>query len=580
MTVYMESKKDLSSVFVSKEASLKEVLGVLAKNRPAESGIPAGIVLVVDGKRKLLGIATAGDLTRAIARGVSLEDAVGKMMNPKPFVIEGTPSAQEIIRRVVNETRERGWAKSKLDKVIIVDAAGRVTDLLSMYDLWQGSDIRTKKIGVIGLGYVGLTLGLTLADLGFDVRGFDVNEKVKKLVAGKKAPFFELGLPELLEEHVGKRFRIGESYEEENCDVYFIAVGTPLGTAKKPDLSALSAVANDIGKALKQGDLVVLRSTVPIGTTRGPVARALEKASGLVAGEDFFLAFAPERTVEGKALDELRTLPQVIGGINRQSANLASDIFNLMTHTIHIVDSLEEAEVVKLINNTYRDVTFAFANEVSIICQHWGIDTNTVINAANAGYPRSSVPKPSPGVGGYCLDKDPFIFMEGGRAKGYSAALFKHAREVNTKILHLVADRIIAHLSGGKKGKKRGKDAKIFILGFAFKGRPATSDLRGSPTIVLTKMLQDAGYKNIWGFDPVVETSEIKKLGVHATEDMKRGFKGAEAVIIMNNHEDLASPSIQVLLKECAPGAMFFDTWALHNKDDIAKIEGISYHRL
>lgn len=573
----MPAQKDISRVCVKKDATIQDVLVVLARNKPADSGIPAGIVLVVGTNKKLLGIATAGDVNRAIADGMSLSKPISSIMNSKPFVVEGEVSAQEIIRRVVNETRERGWHKGRLDKIIVVDKARKVVDLLSIYDLWQASDIRLKRIGVVGLGYVGLTLGLTLSDLGFDVRGFDVNEKVKKLVKAKKAPFFEIGLPELLKEHVGKRFKIATSYKEDICDVYFIAVGTPLGKNKKPDLSALSAVAEGIGEVLKSGDLVILRSTVPIGTTRGPVTKMLEKKSGLVAGEDFFVAFAPERTVEGKALEELRTLPQVIGGINRASANLASDIFNLMTHTIHVVDSLEEAEVVKLINNTYRDVTFAFANEVSIICQKWNIDTNTVIDAANAGYPRSNVPKPSPGVGGYCLDKDPYIFMEGGRAKNYTASLFKHAREVNVEILNVVAGRIISHLES-TCGKK--KDPKVFILGYAFKGKPATSDLRGSPTITLTRILKDAGYNNIWGFDPVVESSEIKKLGVKAVDDMKKGFKGADAVIIMNNHEELASQKLQVMLRDCNPDAMFFDTWALHNKDDIAKIDGISYHRL
>src|SRR3989338_148736 len=398
----MESKKDIGAVCVAKDATLQGVLVVIGKNRAAASGIPAGIALVVDRQKKLLGIVTSGDLMRAMVAGASLTAPVSSIMNTKPFVIEGAATPQEIIRRVVNETREHGWPKGRLDKIIMVDAKRHVTDLLSIHDLWQASDIRLKKVGVVVLGYVGLTLGLTLADLGFEVRGFDINEKVQKLVAAKKAPFFELGLPELLAEHVGKRFKIASSFADELCDVYFIAVGTTLGTNNRPDLSALQAVAKSIGGVLKQGDLVVLRSTVPIGTTRGPVTAMLEKTSGLTAGEDFFIAFAPERTVEGKALEELRTLPQVIGGVNRMSANLASDIFNLMTHTIHIVDSLGEAEVVKLINNTYRDVTFAFANEVSLICQGWGIDTNTVVNAANAGYPRSSVPKPSPGVGGSC----------------------------------------------------------------------------------------------------------------------------------------------------------------------------------
>src|SRR3989338_8637895 len=279
----MESKKDIGAVCVAKDATLQGVLVVIGKNRAAASGIPAGIALVVDRQKKLLGIVTSGDLMRAMVAGASLTAPVSSIMNTKPFVIEGAATPQEIIRRVVNETREHGWPKGRLDKIIMVDAKRRVTDLLSIHDLWQASDIRLKKVCVVGLGYVGLTLGLTLADLGFEVRGFDINEKVQKLVAAKKAPFFELGLPELLAEHVGKRFKVASSFAEEGGDVYFIAVGTPVGEGKrkKPDLSALQAVAESIGEVLKQGDLVVLRSTVPIGTTRGPVTAMLEKTSGL-----------------------------------------------------------------------------------------------------------------------------------------------------------------------------------------------------------------------------------------------------------------------------------------------------------
>ncbi len=571
----MPAHKNIDTICIAPDTAIADTLRVLARNKPQKSGIPGGIALVVDDSRTLLGLVTSGDLLRAVAKGTPLARPVRSIMNKDPFVIVGRQPAAEVVRLAVQKTREEGWHKDRLEKIVIVDAKRKVLDLVDLYDLWQGSDIRLRRIAVVGLGYVGLTLGLTLADLGFEVRGFDLNEKVRAMVSRKKAPFFELGLPELLTTHVGKRFAAVGTLTGNECEAYFIAVGTPLNAAKKPDLGHLRAAAQSVGKVLKQGDVVILRSTVPLGTTRTVVVPILEKASGLTAGEDFYVAFAPERTVEGKALEELRTLPQVIGGINRASANVAADIFNLMTRTIHLVDTLEEAEVIKLINNTYRDVSFAFANEVALICQRWGIDTNKVITAANAGYERSRVPKPSPGVGGYCLDKDPYIFIEGGKAKQYESALFKEARAVNTAILQVVVADAVAHLRAAGK-----KNPKVFVLGFAFKGKPATSDLRGSSTLILVEGLRKAGYKNIHGFDPVVGAAELRKLRVRPVADPKEGFKAADLVIIMNNHAYFEQPDMVRHLRHAAKGALFFDTWALHNPEEVAKISNIKYRRL
>ena len=169
------------------------------------------------------------------------------------------------------------------------------------------------------------------------------------------------------------------------------------------------------------------------------------------AGKDFYVAFAPERTVEGKALEELRRLPQVIGGTDRVSAEVAAHLFNSITSHSVIVDSLEEAEMVKLINNTYRDVTFAFANELSLVCKRWGIDTAKVIDAANRDYERSRVPMPSPGVGGYCLKKDPYIFIASARKKGYTPLLVSHARRVSDRMVSFIGETIFEFLLRNKK---------------------------------------------------------------------------------------------------------------------------------
>lgn len=567
----------IGMICLGKKQTVKDALVAMTKNNPEETNIPAGIALIIDARRKLLGVVTDGDIRRALARGASMRAPLETVMNKDTFAIEGPKTNEEILALVDDEIRRRGVHRHRYDKIIIVDKERRVSDLLSFYDLWQGSDLRFKRIGVAGMGYVGLTLALTLADLGFRVTGVEVNERVRELIGNKRAPFYEDGMEPLLQDHVGGRFSIAEMFSKEStCDIYFIAVGTPLDRDGVPNMSYLKDIATHIGTVLKRGDLVLLRSTVPLGTTRQVVLPLLESASGLRGGEDFLLAFAPERTIEGQALAELRTLPQVIGGLNRASANLAANVFSLMTKTLAIVDSPEEAEAVKLINNTYRDVTFAFANEVSLICQRWNIDTNKVIAAANMGYERSRVPKPSPGVGGYCLVKDPLIFVHGAKVAGYEPKLFSYARQVNETILENLAHDVIAHLSSLPHRQK----SKVYILGFAFKGMPPTSDIRGSTSVTLLKRLQEAGFDNVHGYDPVVPKEDIEALGVRVTRRSEEGFVNADAVIVMNNHPTLADLPMRDLMAKAHIGAALFDTWALYNKDDVLKTKGVVYRRL
>jgi len=570
--------KYLPKICLSPTDSLKTAWDIMEKNKPKETNLPGGIVLILDRSERVLGIATAGDLRRAISKGISMDAPVSRAMNKIPFLIEGRPSNLEIISTVVDKIRKENWHKDRLDKVILVDKNKKLLDLVSFYDLWQQTDARFKHVGIVGLGYVGLTLGLTLADLGFKVRGVDKNKGVAAAIKSMRPHFFEAGLKELLGDHLGKNFQVVENFRgENNCDVYFVCVGTPLGKKNKPDLKYLGIASKDLGRVLKTGDAVILRSTVPIGSTRDFVLPILEKESGLKGGDGFLLAFAPERTVEGRALEELKKLPQVIGGLNHKSAELASSIFGFMTNSTILVNSLEEAEMVKLVNNTYRDVTFNFANEVSLIAQRWGIDTKKVIEAANYGYERSKVPMPSPGVGGYCLTKDPFIFAESAKAKGHKPILFEHARKVSATMLDELEKNILDFLAANKNGNKK---SKILALGLAFKGRPETSDTRGSTAVELLNRLRRSNYPNIHVFDPAVPKPHFETHGVKYVRDIARGFEKADAVLLLTNHPHFETISARKLLEASSKPVLFYDTWGVFDKNEIAKIKGVYYKRL
>ncbi|MBI2099155.1 nucleotide sugar dehydrogenase [Candidatus Uhrbacteria bacterium] len=440
-----------------------------------------------------------------------------------------------------------------------------------------GNDlIFEKKVCVIGMGYVGLTLALTLSELGFSVTGIEKRERVVSQLEEGKSHFHEGGVNELLSQELGKGFKFLTAFSESIAGIYIVAVGTPLlGESKKPDFNDLESSIISIAKVLRQGDIVILRSTVPPGTTRDFVIPLLVKYSGLAAGKDFSIAFAPERTIEGDALNELRRLPQVIGGYDRASAALCADIFRTLTNKIVLLPTLEAAEMVKLVNNLYRDVTFAFANEVALICDKFNLDSHEVISAANFGYERSAVPQPSPGVGGYCLTKDPYILLEASLAKGFEPKLITQARAVNEAMPDYVCRQVSRFMEASRKSAR---DSKIFIAGLAFKGHPPTSDIRFSSGLEIAKKLQEKNF-NVCGYDPVVPSEALSPYGLKFV-NLEEGFRGADAAILATNHHDFKNLDIHRYLPLMKKPALIFDGWKLYGADRIAKFADIHYSNL
>lgn len=567
----------IAKISIPPTASIREAMETITKAPRHHASAPAGLALVTDRSGRLLGIATDGDIRRAIEAGATLEMPIGRAMNAKPFLIIGVRPNAEILGIVLEKIKREGWRRDKIRNIIIVDDERRVADIISFFDLWRNSEVRFKHIGVVGLGYVGLTLALTLADHGFQVRGIDRDPRVRRALKRAHPHFYEAGLADLLRDHSGRTFEVVEEFLPHHlCDMYVIAVGTPVGPDNKPRFSAIEAAARLVGRALKQGDAVILRSTVPVGTTRGVVIPILERRSGLEAGRDFYVAFAPERTAEGRALEELRTLPQVIGGIDRVSSEVAAHTFNTFTRYSIILDSIEEAEMVKLVNNAYRDVTFGFANELSLICQRWGIDTRRVIEAANRDYGRSNVPLPSPGVGGYCLKKDPFIFIASARKKGYVPRLAARARAVSDEMVACVAGRILDFLRD--RGRPPAK-AKVAIVGVAFKGDPVTSDIRGSTSVDLSNLIRSR-IGRIVGFDPAVDPGHAKGAGIPLVPNIGTAIRGADAVVVMNANPAFKTLNMRKLLTSTRKPALLVDAWGLYPPEEIAKVKGITYFRL
>jgi UDP-N-acetyl-D-mannosaminuronic acid dehydrogenase len=429
---------------------------------------------------------------------------------------------------------------------------------------------RPTKVCVVGTGHIGLPLAAVLAEAGFEVIGYDTNDDfVSRVNTTGTADFREDGLDELLAKHLHKSLTLTSS-PPAGQDVYIITVGTPLEPAtQRPSLDRIRVAVQRLAAGFGPDPLIILRSTVSIGTTRNVVLPELRRHA-----QRFGLAFCPERTIEGKAIPEMRSLPQVIGGLDEESAVRAEALFRLLTPKIVRVSSLEAAEMIKLINNTYRDLTFAFANEVALIAEHMGLSAGEMIHAANVDYPRSNVAKPG-FVGGPCLEKDALILIDSLKKIDFKPRVIEEARKINHALPDHVALRVIQELRGLRRASAH---AKVLITGFAFKGRPATEDVRGSAAIPLMRRLQSSRIE-VWGHDFVTPDKVIADLGARACT-LEDGFEDADAVVIMNNHPGYLTAGITALARRLRAPALLFDSWSLFSAEQFRDVAGLHYGTL
>jgi UDP-N-acetyl-D-mannosaminuronic acid dehydrogenase len=435
-------------------------------------------------------------------------------------------------------------------------------------------DFSDKKVCVLGLGYVGLTLAVAMARVGFVVHGLEVRtEVIRKLKAGN-AHFWEKDLDTSLNQVINNgNFTFSETLDKSlDFSVYIVTVGTPLDTNRKARLDMIKNATQQIASHMSDGALVVLRSTVKIGTARKIIMPILEET-----GKKFEIAVCPERTLEGQALEELNSLPQIIGSDSQSTLFRAGKVFNFLTPTILRVNSLESAEVIKLVDNTYRDVMFGFANEVARLCDAVGISAHEVIRSGKLGYERTNVASPGP-VGGPCLEKDPHILAESARSYGIDLDITPASRRVNERQPLEVVNFI-------KKTARLKKDfplqPKISLLGIAFKGKPETNDLRGTVAKPILDLINKEFPNSILqGFDPVVENKAIEEFGLIPLSTIKEAFEGANIVIILNNHPLFSQITLDEKIGIMAKDGFIYDLWGLYSGLDHKDLTSSSYFAL
>ena len=532
----------------------------------------AGIVVVLDSQKTLLGIVTDGDIRRAYASDVLFSGEISEIMVSEPITISEKVTEEnislEVIRKVQLDKRHHSeWIRH----VLIVNDKNQLINIVDYFDILQSRNNLVNRVVVFGMGYVGVTLAVSLANRGHQVTGVDVQKSIVNSLNQGKPHVFEPGLEDMLTANLKRdSINFSTTLEVDTHQVYIVAVGTPLDLDLKPDMSALTDVLKEISKVLHRGNHIMLRSTVPVGVTREIVVPYLEDKTGLKAGKDFYISFTPERTIEGNAMYELKTLPQVVGGYSSQCVKNAVEFWSTLTPTVVRVDTLEAAEMVKLANNTFRDLSFSFANELALLADKYNVNSFDLINAANEGYPRNKIPLPSPGVGGYCLTKDPILFSCTSNGPRSDAVLGISSRKINEKaalypieLIKRYSNRMQVPLS----------NLNILIIGVAFKGIPETADIRGSVAIdVLNKL--NGCVNNVFGWDAFIDSKNLKEIGFNILDDLDSIVGCVDVVLILNNHPNNACSSIYIPPKN---NRLVFDGWNQIDRSEIEKTVGMTY---
>lgn len=411
-------------------------------------------------------------------------------------------------------------------------------------------------VGIIGLGYVGLTLATALAKIGYTVAGIEKRAEIVDLTNQGIPHFKENGLEEQLGTVVssGRLKAYSELQSSIRCDIYIITVGTPLSGHGEPRLDMIRAAASEVASNMQNNSAVILRSTVMVGTTRNIVKPILD-ATGL----NYELSMCPERTLEGNAMNELFTLPQIIGSEQYGLSHKARAMFGKLTKSIVEVNTFETAEIIKLVDNTSRDISFAFANEVTRICEAYSVNAMEVINSGKLGYPRTNVALPGL-VGGPCLEKDPHIFNFSAQNMNLDLEITKAARLVNERQPKETIELIY------REAKKRdfSSSIKITVLGMAFKGIPETNDLRGSMSFkILQHAMQLFMKANFVVFDFVATRSELEVCdqSYSVEENLQNAVRGASIVIIANNHKNFAMMNLSEIIQLMDSDGFIYDYW-------------------
>ncbi len=389
---------------------------------------------------------------------------------------------------------------------------------------------RTACVGVVGLGYVGLPLALEFARAGFHVIGYDVSERTTKALMAGKSHIQDVTSEELTRlVKSGKFEATADESRMKEMDAVSIAVPTPLAKTRDPDMSYVLASADAVGRHCRPGVVIVLESTTYPGTTRELMQPKLE-ACGLTVGENVFLAFSPERVDPGNPTWNTKNTPKIVGGITPACTEIASALYATCLDSIVPVSSTETAELVKLLENTFRSVNIGLVNEMAIVCDKLGVNIWEVIDAAATkpfGFMKFT---PGPGIGGHCIPLDPHYLAWKMRTLNYKTRFIDLASEINSEMPAVVVRKVAQALNEEKKAVN---GSRILVLGVAYKRD--IDDMRESPALDVIRLLEDQGAKVAY-HDPHVPHFREDGHEHKSVELTDKEITNADAVVIITDH--------------------------------------------
>lgn len=437
---------------------------------------------------------------------------------------------------------------------------------MNLNELQTRIENKTAKLAVIGQGYVGLPVAALFAGKGFHVLGVDVKpELVAKINQGiNPIEGKEPGLAELLKNVIASgRLRATADYKElADCDIFIIAVETPVGEDHAPQYDSLRGALTSLATVMKRGALVIIESTIAPRTMQDLVLPLLEEKSGKKLNEGFYLGNCPERVMPGKLLNNLKTMSRVVGGMTLETTDVMITLYKNIVEADLDPSDCVTAELVKTVENAYRDVQIAFANEVALVAEAAGGDVWKVRELVNKS-PMRQMHLPGAGVGGHCIPKDPWLLVHGAEAKGVHLRLIPVAREINNSMpLHMIK---LLEEALAKVGKPI-LDARIAVLGYAY--LEDSDDTRNSPTRTLVARLYELGAQ------PVIHDPWIPEYN----GDVYERVKGCDAVVVIVAHSEYKTMDLKKL-KSALRSPVFVDGRRIY-ESEIANQAGLNFHTI
>ena len=403
--------------------------------------------------------------------------------------------------------------------------------------------------GVIGLGYIGLPLAIQFTKAGYHVVGVDIDEKRIGLLKDGQSYIGDISDADLKSAIDQGLFMPTADYGAlRDVEAMSICVPTPLRKTREPDVSFVVSVAERIAEYLQKDQTVILESTVYPGATNDLVAPILEQASGLKAGQDFYIAFSPERVDPGNSKYQMQDIPKLVGGVNQESTDQAAEVYRNVFTTVLSLSSAKEAEMAKLLENTFRAVNIGLVNELATMSHGMGIDFWQVIDAA-ATKPFGFMPfYPGPGWGGHCIPVDPFYLSWTAKANGLETGFIDHAGHINDRMPGYVVQRVSDMLNDRNKCLR---GAKILLMGVAYKHDVA--DLRESPALAIIEAFIQKG-SVVSYHDPFIPTFDCIGQTWHSQNVNTATLKEQDCIVIVTDH---ASFDYQALIQD---SVLIFDT--------------------